>query len=144
MKTVYLGLGGNLGNREELLRQAIAAMAAPDLRIKRVSPVYETAPVEAPAQPWFLNLVVEAETNLFPRQLLARVRKAEHALGRKRGIPNGPRTIDIDILFYGSFVIDTPELTVPHPRLAGRRFVLAPMADLAPDFRDPASRLTIR
>lgn len=144
MKTVYLGLGANLGDRERTLQQAISALEAPDLHIARVSPVYETAPVDVPGQPWFLNLVVEAQTSLFPLKLLARAMKVEHSLGRRRTVAKGPRTIDIDILFYGNFVIDTPELVVPHPRLAARRFVLAPMADLAPDFRDPSSRRTIR
>jgi 2-amino-4-hydroxy-6-hydroxymethyldihydropteridine diphosphokinase len=144
MKTVYLGLGSNVGEREQMLTAAIDALNAPDLRVLRVSPVYKTEPMEVRNQRWFLNLVVEAETSLFPRQLLARIARIEKDLGRKRMVAKGPRTIDIDILYYGAFVVRTPELEIPHPRLAGRRFVLAPLADLVPDWRDPVSRKTIR
>lgn len=143
MKIAYLSLGSNLGHRERLLEAALRGLNAPDLRILRVSPVYETEPADLPNQPWFLNLVAEAETTLFPRQLLARALKVERKLGRRRDTPKGPRTIDIDILFYGGFVLDTPELTLPHPRFAARRFVLAPLVDLAPGFRDPVSRHTM-
>jgi 2-amino-4-hydroxy-6-hydroxymethyldihydropteridine diphosphokinase len=144
VKTVYLGLGANMGDRERNLRAAIEALDTLDLKVLRVSPVYETEPVDVREQPWFLNLVVEAETSLFPMQLLARTMKVERALGRRRVAAKGPRTIDIDVLFYGNAVIDTPRLTVPHPRAAERRFVLAPMADLAPDFRHPVLRRTMR
>jgi len=143
VKIAYLSLGSNLGHRERLLEAALRGLNAPDLRILRVSPVYETEPADLPNQPWFLNLVAEAETTLFPRQLLARALKVERKLGRRRDTPKGPRTIDIDILFYGGFVLDTPELTLPHPRFAARRFVLAPLVDLAPGFRDPVSRHTM-
>src|SRR5207237_9275943 len=104
-----------------MLQAAIDGLQSPDLRVRRVSSVYETEPQERRNQRWFLNLVVEAETDLFPRQLLSRLRKLEQQLGRRRISVNGPRTIDIDILFYGSFVVDTPELTIPHPRFAERR-----------------------
>jgi 2-amino-4-hydroxy-6-hydroxymethyldihydropteridine diphosphokinase len=110
----------------------------------RVSPLYETEPVDLAGQRWFLNLVAEAETELFPLQLLARAQKIERALGRVRTVPKGPRTIDIDILFYGSAVIETSTLEIPHPRIAERRFVLVPLADLAPALRHPATRLTVR
>jgi 2-amino-4-hydroxy-6-hydroxymethyldihydropteridine diphosphokinase len=143
-KTVYLGLGSNVGKREEMLQAAINRLQSRELRILRVSSVYETEPQGRRNQRWFLNLVVEAETDLFPRQLLGRIARIEQQLGRRRMLANGPRTIDIDILFYGSFVIDTPELKIPHPRFAERRFVLAPMAELAPDLRDPLSRRTMR
>lgn len=144
VKTLFLSLGSNLGDREGMLQAALDALEASALHIRRISPVYETAPVDAAGQPWFLNLVAEAETSLFPLQVLARTSRVEQRLGRRRTAPKGPRTIDIDILFYGNFMIDRPELTVPHPRFADRRFVLAPMADLAPDFRDPASKRTMR
>jgi 2-amino-4-hydroxy-6-hydroxymethyldihydropteridine diphosphokinase len=144
VKVVYLGLGANLGDRLRALRGAIAALEAPDLHVTRVSQVYETSPVDVANQPWFLNLVAEAHTSLLPMQLLARAMKVERSLGRRRTVPRGPRTIDIDILFFGSFVIDTPRLTVPHPRLAERRFVLAPLADLAPDLRHPVNRRTVQ
>ena len=143
MKLVYLGLGSNVGDREGSLSAAVAQLAASDLRILRVSSVYETEPVEYTDQRYFLNLVVEAETDLFPMQLLWRVGKIERALGRVRTIPKGPRVIDIDILLYARAVIRTPALKVPHPRMAERRFVLAPLAELAPSLRHPVTRRTI-
>ena len=127
-----------------MLQAAIDRLNSSDLRVKRVSSVYKTEPQERRNQHWFLNAVVEAETDLFPRQLLARIAKIEQQLGRRRMLANGPRTIDIDILFYGSFIVQTPELTIPHPRLGERRFVLAPMAELAPELRDPVTRRTMR
>ena len=144
VKTIYLGLGSNLGDRERMLQSAIEKLHDTGLHIRRISSVYETEPQGQANQRWFLNLVVEAETELFPRQLLARIGKIEQQLGRRRTAVNGPRTIDIDILFYGSFVVDTPELTVPHPRVAERRFVLAPMVELAPEMRDPVTQRTMR
>lgn len=141
---VYLGIGSNLGDRERMLEAALGALAANGVRIRRVSPVYETEPQDLKEQGWFLNLVAEAETDLFPLQLVRRIGKIERQLGRTRTVAKGPRTIDIDILLYGNAVIDTPQLTVPHPRLAARRFVLAPLADLAPDLRHPISRRTVR
>jgi len=144
MKTVYLSLGSNLGDRERNLRDAIARLDAEGVRALRVSSLWETEPLEAPDQPWFLNLVVEAQTDLFPKLLLSRLRKIETRLGRKRLRPKGPRTIDIDILLYGGAIVEGPELTIPHPRLAGRRFVLEPLAELAPDLRHPVTRRTVR
>ncbi|HEY2018171.1 MAG TPA: 2-amino-4-hydroxy-6-hydroxymethyldihydropteridine diphosphokinase [Bryobacteraceae bacterium] len=144
MKTVYLSLGSNVGDRQRHLEAAIERLAAPGLRVLRTSPVYETEPVDFTAQRWFLNLVVEAETTLFPQQLLLRIQKIERALGRVRTVPKGPRTIDIDILFYGNTVMQSAALEIPHPRLHERRFVLAPLADLAPEFRHPARRQTVR
>jgi 2-amino-4-hydroxy-6-hydroxymethyldihydropteridine diphosphokinase len=143
-KIVYLGLGSNVGAREEMLQAAIDRLQSTELRILRASSVYETEPQGRRNQRWFLNLVVEAETDLFPRQLLGRVAKIEQVLGRRRMLANGPRMIDIDILFYGNFVVETPELSIPHPRFAERRFVLAPMVELAPELRDPVSRRTMR
>jgi 2-amino-4-hydroxy-6-hydroxymethyldihydropteridine diphosphokinase len=139
LKTTYLSLGSNIGDREANLRSAIERLG-----VVRESPIYETEPVDYLAQRWFLNLVVELETELFPRQLLARTQKIERELGRVRGIPKGPRTIDIDILLYGSAIVKTPALEIPHPRMGERRFVLAPLADLAPELRHPVTRLTIR
>lgn len=144
MKTVYLGLGSNLGDREQMLQAAIDGLHSAGVRVTRTSSVYETEPRGRRNQRWFLNLVVEAETDLFPRQLLGRIARIEQQLGRRRISVNGPRTIDIDILFYGSFVVETSELTIPHPRFAERRFVLAPMVELAPELRDPVSRRTMR
>ena len=144
MRTVYLGLGSNVGDRGKNLAEAIERLAGLGLRIGRVSSIYETEPVGFAAQRWFLNLVVEAETDLFPMQLLARTLKIERLLGRVRTIKNGPRTIDIDILFYGKIVIRSAALEVPHPRLAERRFVLAPLAELAPDLRHPLTHRSVR
>lgn len=143
MKTIYLSLGSNLGDRAANLRAAIDRLGAPDLRLLRTSPIYETEPMENTNQGWFLNLVVEAETKLFPLQLLARTQKIERALGRVRGVPKGPRTIDIDILLYAAAVVHTGKLEIPHPRLAERRFVLAPLHDLAPELRHPVTRATV-
>jgi 2-amino-4-hydroxy-6-hydroxymethyldihydropteridine diphosphokinase len=142
--TVYLSLGSNLGDRQETLREALRLLEAGQLHIRRVSSVYETEPQDRKDQPWFLNLVVEAETSLFPRQLLARIHKLERQLGRERAVPRGPRSIDIDILLFGDSVISTPALAAPHPRMAQRRFVLEPLAELAPDLRHPVLRRTIR
>ena len=144
MKTAYLSLGSNSGDRGTALQEAIRLLDAPDLQVRRVSSIWETEPQERRDQPWFLNLVLEAETSLMPRQLLARVQKIERRLGRKRLAPKGPRTIDIDILLYGKFVIESPELVVPHLKLAERRFVLEPMCELAPELRHPVLRRTMR
>jgi len=144
MKTVYLSLGSNMGDRDGNLRAAIERIEAPDLHVVRVSPVYETEPMELTAQRWFLNLAVEAETTLFPKMLLTRVGRIERDLGRVRTVAKGPRTIDIDILFYGSSVVETERLKIPHPSIAERRFVLAPLADLAPYLRHPVTHKTVR
>lgn len=143
MKTAYLSLGSNLGDREAHLRAALDRIPSPRLRICRLSSVYETAPLEVVDQPPFLNLVVEIETDLFPMQLLERLQRIECELGRVRAIPKGPRVIDIDILLYGQFVIHSPRLVTPHPRLHERRFVLDPLAELAPGLRHPILKTTI-
>jgi 2-amino-4-hydroxy-6-hydroxymethyldihydropteridine diphosphokinase len=139
VKRTYLGLGSNIGDREANLEAAIERLAP-----VRRSPIYETEPVDYLNQRWFLNLVVEVETMLLPMQLLARTLKIERELGRVRGVPKGPRTIDIDILLYGDAVVRTTKLEIPHPRMAERRFVLAPLADLAPDLRHPVTKETVR
>ena len=144
VKTVYLSLGSNIGDREANLRAALNQLAGAGLRIQRISPLYETEPVDLAAQRWFLNLVAEAETDLFPLQLLARTERIERALGRVRTVPKGPRTIDIDILLYANAVVRGDTLEIPHPRMAERRFVLVPLADLAPALRHPVTRLTVR
>jgi 2-amino-4-hydroxy-6-hydroxymethyldihydropteridine diphosphokinase len=144
LKTVYLALGSNLGDRRANLGGALERMASGELRILRVSSIYETAPRDVLDQPWFLNQVAEAETSLFPLQLLARTQKIERDMGRTRGIAKGPRVIDVDILLFGSAVIRTPDLEIPHPRMLERRFVLEPLAELAPDLRHPVSGRTVR
>lgn len=143
-KKIYLSLGSNLGDREQTLRLAIGQLAGPDVKIRRVSSVYETEPLDFSDQPWFLNLVLEANTRLFPLQLLARIQQIEAAFGRRREIPKGPRTLDIDILLYANVVMNTPQLQIPHPRMSERRFVLEPLAELAPQLRLPTTHRTIR
>ena len=143
MKTVYLGLGSNIGDRAAMLQAAVRALESPRLHIRHLSPVYETEPMDVSRQPWFLNLVAEAETDLFPLQLLHRTLKVEAQLGRRRLAPKGPRSIDIDILLFGNSIVTTPTLGIPHPRFRDRRFVLTPLADLAPDLRDPVTRKTV-
>lgn len=144
MKTIYLSLGSNLGDRAANLRAAIQGLERAGVAVRRLSSVYETAPVDLVAQPMFLNLVVQGETALMPRQLLARIARLERSLGRRRTVAKGPRTIDIDILFHGSSVIDAPDLVVPHPRIAGRRFVLEPLSEIAPELVHPVTRRTVR
>ena len=139
MKTVYLGLGSNLGDRAATLAAALQKLDSPELRLMRASGLYETEPMGLREQPWFLNQVAEFQTTLFPRQLLQRTKKIENELGRKRGVRNGPRTLDIDILLFGSTIVRSEELEIPHPRFRERRFVLAPLAELNPDLRDPVS-----
>ena len=144
MKLVYIALGSNLGDRAENLRVAREQIEAPDLHVLRASSIYETAPRDVENQPWFLNQVIECDTDLFPRQLLERLQKIERAMGRKRTIAKGPREIDLDILLFGNAVVKAPELEIPHPRLAERRFVLEPLAELVPDKRHPRTRRTMR
>ncbi|MCU1447849.1 MAG: sulD [Acidimicrobiales bacterium] len=126
----FLGLGSNLGDRRAHL--AIAVAALPD--VVTVSPVYETEPVGGPpGQDAYLNLVVELETGLSPRQLLEVAQSLESAALRVRSERWGPRTLDVDVLLVGDVTVDDPDLVVPHPRMYERRFVLAPLADLAPE-----------
>ena len=144
MKTAYIALGSNLGDRVENLLLARERIASPHVRLTRASSIYETAPREIVEQPWFLNQVVIAETTLFPRQLLARLLRIEQEMGRQRTIAKGPRVIDLDILLFGDSVIHTAGLEVPHPRMAERRFVLEPLAELAPTLRPPRSSHTVQ
>lgn len=144
MKRIYLSLGSNIGDREAYLRQAVERLASQDIRVLAASCIYETEPVDYRDQAWFLNQVVAAETTLFPMQLLTRTARVERELGRQRRVPKGPRTIDIDILFYASAVVETARLEIPHPRIAERRFVLAPLAELAPDLRHPVTHRSVR
>jgi 2-amino-4-hydroxy-6-hydroxymethyldihydropteridine diphosphokinase len=142
LKTAYLALGSNIGDREANLREAVQRLESDEIQVLRRSSLYETAPQELLDQPWFLNAVIEVETSFFPLQLLARVREIELQMGRRRVIAKGPRNIDIDILFYGRSVIATAELEVPHPRIAQRRFVLEPLAEIAPELRNPLTGKT--
>lgn len=141
MIRAYIGLGGNLGQPMRQLDLAVDELAAlPECRLVAESPRYRTAPVGDPDQPEFINSVVALETGLAPLELLRRMQSIELRLGRRRDLERrwGPRTIDLDLLLYGDLVIDLPELQVPHPRLTVRGFVLAPLADLAPDLEIPA------
>jgi 2-amino-4-hydroxy-6-hydroxymethyldihydropteridine diphosphokinase len=132
-----------VGDREALLRTALDNLNAQDLKLLRTSSLYETEPIGFRDQGWFLNIVAEFETELFPKQLLNRMQKVEVALGRRRAMRNGPRTIDLDILLYGNVVMETEELEIPHPRYTERRFTLAPLAELNPGLRDPVTRRTM-
>jgi 2-amino-4-hydroxy-6-hydroxymethyldihydropteridine diphosphokinase len=143
LKLVYLGLGSNVGDSEVLLQSALHSLDSPELKLLRVSSIYETEPIGLREQRWFLNLVAEFETELFPKQLLHRLHKIELELGRQRTVLNGPRTVDIDILLYGNFAIHTEGLEIPHPRYRERRFTLTPLAELNPDLRDPVTRKTV-
>lgn len=130
--SVFVGLGANLGNRQSTLRDALAALnALANTRVMRVSPLYRSAPVDA-GGPDYLNAVAELATQLAPHTLLRSLQAIEHAAGRERPYRNAPRTLDLDILWFGDEVIDTEDLVVPHPRMAERAFVLRPLADLAP------------
>lgn len=142
-RLVYIALGSNIGDRAAMLARGIEALNAAGVRVLRQSSSYASEPVDAPPQAWFLNAVVEAETALMPRQLLRTLMGIEHSLGRRRTIARGPRTLDLDILFYGSSVIRAPDLEVPHPRMERRRFVLAPLAELVPALRHPVSHKTV-
>jgi len=134
--TVYIALGSNLGDRESNLHAAVQSLA-PVLRVLQCSPVYETPPWGYLDQPAFLNQVLCAETDLSPRALLRFLQGIEVKLGRVKSILNGPRPIDLDIIFYDHLVYTSPKLTIPHPRLPGRGFVLVPLADLAADYVHP-------
>lgn len=138
MSTAFLSLGSNIGDREKNLRTAIAALADAKVRVTRVSSFYETEPVDLHEQPWFLNCVVQATTEVPPLKLLHALREIESRMGGKKLVPKGPRLIDLDILLYGDETIDMPELQVPHARMLMRRFVLAPLAEIAPNLRHPS------
>jgi len=142
-KTVYLSLGSNVGDRAANLKEAIEKLAELG-NVVAVSSFYETEPVETNPQTWFLNCAVKLDTEKMPRQLIAAILSLEQEMGRQRRQPKAPRTIDIDILLFGSSVIELPSLTVPHPRLHERRFVLEPLAEIAPDARHPVFKRTIR
>ncbi|MFC1952329.1 2-amino-4-hydroxy-6-hydroxymethyldihydropteridine diphosphokinase [Chloroflexota bacterium] len=141
--TVYLGLGSNLRNRQDNLDKALDFLSQ-RLRVGKISSVYETEPVGNINQPRFLNLVCQVYTKLSPTELLTLAKGIESKLGRIFNKPNTPRPIDIDILFYGEQVFETPELVIPHPRLTERAFVLIPLAEIAPDLVHPANSKTVK
>lgn len=140
--TIYLGLGSNLGDRDAHLRAALEALP-PEVKLTRVSSVYDTEPMHVTEQPRFHNIVCAAITTLAPPDLLRYLKRIEDELGRTPGERFGPRVIDLDILFYDQIVVCESDLVIPHPRLANRQFVLAPLAEIAPFLRHPLLDATI-
>jgi 2-amino-4-hydroxy-6-hydroxymethyldihydropteridine diphosphokinase len=144
----YLSLGSNVGDREGCLREAVTRLAAAG-RVVAVSSFYETEPVEFTRQPWFLNCALALETTQTPLQLMAAILRIEEEMGRRRVKKKGPRSIDIDILIFVSIateftIMNSKELTIPHPAMHQRRFVLAPLAEIAPELLHPIFKKTIR
>jgi 2-amino-4-hydroxy-6-hydroxymethyldihydropteridine diphosphokinase len=139
----YLSLGSNVGDREAQLRAALACLQR-EGRVVAVSSLYETEPVEFTDQAWFLNCAVALETTDTPEQLMSALLQIEQQMGRKRIQRKGPRTIDIDILLFGNTILGTPALTVPHPAMQQRRFVLQPLAEIAPTVQHPVLKQTIQ
>jgi 2-amino-4-hydroxy-6-hydroxymethyldihydropteridine diphosphokinase len=142
MTTVYLALGSNIGNREENLRRAVELLRGIGITVQNISSTYETEPVDFLDQDWFLNSVVQAETELAPLDLLKAVRAIESSMGSMKKFPKGPRLIDLDILLYDDQTIATPDLQVPHPRMLDRKFVMVPLAEIAPGLRHPSWNAT--
>ena len=143
MHLVFLGLGTNMGQREHHLEQAVAGLS-PVMRVTAVSPIYETAPWGLEDQPAFLNLCLAGKTSLSPQKLLSTIQNLEEKLGRTPTVKWGPRLIDIDILLYEDFILQTDHLTIPHPLMTERAFVLVPLADIAPQVIHPVRNQTIR
>jgi 2-amino-4-hydroxy-6-hydroxymethyldihydropteridine diphosphokinase len=147
LKRVFLALGSNLGDRQGNLEQAIVTLEAQGVHILQRSSIYETEPQELREQPWFLNMVLEGETRLFPVQLVATTQRIERGLGRDRSaraVPTGPRPLDIEIILFGKVLLDTPKLVIPHPRMLERRFVLEPLVEIAPSLRHPVTRQLLK
>ncbi len=142
--TVYLALGSNLHDRKSYLRNALQGLARHNVKVVRCASVYSTEPKYVPDQPWFLNTIIEAETSLVPRALLNACIEVEAENRRTRSQIKGPRTLDIDIVFYGNAIVREIGLTIPHPELYHRRFVLQPLAEIAADFVDPVTGQAVR
>jgi len=141
--TVYLSLGSNIGDHVANLNTAVDRLRRVG-KVLRVSAFYETEPVEFTAQPWFLNCAVELDIEKTPQELMAGILEIEQQMGRSRTQKKGPRSIDIDILLFGDSIVETKGLTIPHPALHERRFVLQPLAEIAPDVSHPKLKQTIR
>jgi 2-amino-4-hydroxy-6-hydroxymethyldihydropteridine diphosphokinase len=143
MNAVYLSLGSNMGDRAGNIARAVAALRQRGVRVTQESSLYETEPLEIREQPWFLNCAVAAETELPAEQLMEVLLEIERELGRERVLPKGPRLIDMDILLYGSDIVRGPQLEIPHPRMAERKFVLVPLAEIAGEANHPVAMMTI-
>lgn len=143
MKRVYLSLGSNLGDRVARIRMALEMLREKAIKVYRVSSFYKTEPVDFLPQRWFINCAAEVGTDIMPLQLLKTLQSVERVLGRRPGIPKGPRPIDIDILLYGDAVVRSRVLTIPHERLAERRFVLVPLNELTGRLRHPVTQQTV-
>lgn len=142
-KRVYLSLGSNIGDRAANLQSALAQLGQLG-KVAAVSSIYETEPVDFTDQPWFLNCAVALDTEKIPAELLKSILAIEQAMGRHRIEPKGPRKIDIDVLLFGDSRVNTATLTIPHPAMHERRFVLEPLAEIAPDARHPLLNKTVR
>jgi 2-amino-4-hydroxy-6-hydroxymethyldihydropteridine diphosphokinase len=143
-ETAYIGFGGNMGDPERTCREALALLGDMDgIRLEAVSSLYRTQPVGVEDQAWFLNGVLACRTRLDPEDLLRQLLAVENRFGRKRTVRWGPRTLDLDLLFYGEHVLDLPGLTIPHPRAHERRFVLEPLVEIAPKLRHPILGVTV-
>jgi 2-amino-4-hydroxy-6-hydroxymethyldihydropteridine diphosphokinase len=144
MVQAFLGLGSNLGQREDSIERAVAALAqTPGIVVRRRAGLYETEPVGVCDQPWFLNTVVEIETELSPSELLTVCKQIERSLGRRERMRYGPREIDLDILFYDDVIVSEKDLQIPHAQVHRRRFVLVPLCEIAPDHVHPILRTTV-
>lgn len=143
MKQVYLAFGSNIGSRAANIGKALEALGQAGIEVRRISSFYRTEPVELVRQPWFVNCVAEAATDLMPLQLLKTLQRIERELGRRRVVNKGPRTIDIDILLYENVVVQSNTLQIPHEGLSHRRFVLVPLAELDQNLRHPVTRRTV-
>jgi 2-amino-4-hydroxy-6-hydroxymethyldihydropteridine diphosphokinase len=147
LQTVYLSLGSNLGDRRDNLTSAVARLERAYMTVWRTSSLYETEPVDLTEQPWFLNIVLQGEVKVSsPFELLDATQAIEQDLGRTRegSVHRGPRVIDIDILLFGEFLVTDERLTIPHPRMTVRRFVLEPLVEIAPDVRHPETGVPFR
>lgn len=145
MVPAYISFGSNIGDRNKNIERAVEYLKELDgISVKKISSIYETDPAGGPPQGKFLNGVIEIETSLLPDELLDRLKGIESRLGRVKTQENGPRTIDLDILFYGDIVIDGERIKIPHPRMHGREFVLRGLNEIAPDFLHPRLNKTIK
>ncbi|HXP68777.1 MAG TPA: 2-amino-4-hydroxy-6-hydroxymethyldihydropteridine diphosphokinase [Candidatus Dormibacteraeota bacterium] len=143
MNTAYLSLGSNMGDRAENIARAIAALRQRGVRVTQESSLYETEPLEIRDQPWFLNCAIAAETEFSPERLMEVLLEIEREMGRERLVLRGPRLIDMDILLYGSDIVRGSGLEIPHPRMAERKFVLVPLAEIAEEVNHPVAMMTI-